>query len=933
MQKTLYLLLFLIPLIGHAQSINDMASAGINPVEHLPFENIGPTVFSGRVSDLEVNPEDPTKFYVAYASGGLWYTDNNGTSFEPIFDHEDVMTIGDFDVDWENQRIWLGSGEVNSSRSSYAGKGMYMSEDHGKTWNKKGLDDTHHIGKVLVHPNNKENIIVAALGHLYSPNEDRGVFLSSDNGITWKKTLYIHENCGVVDLIRDPNDPNVLYAAAWERERRAWNFVESGEGSGIYKSSDGGSTWNKLSGGFPQGEGVGRIGLSISSANGTTRIYALLDNYFRRPPDKKDDKAGLTKNSFKTMSLQAFNQLEDKDLEEYLKKNNFPKKYDVEAVKALMDEGKTEPKDLAIYLENANSLLFDTPVIAAELYMSEDGGQSWVKTHEDYLDRVYNSYGYYFGLVSANPNDLDEVFIGGVPLIRSADGGKTFKYIGSENVHSDHHSLWINPDRNGHIINGNDGGINISYDNGEHWIKCNSPSVGQFYHIAVDMETPYNVYGGLQDNGVWKGKHTYQANSRWHASGKYPYQSVMGGDGMQTAIDTRDNQTFYTGFQFGNYFRIISKTGKRKRITPSHDLGESPLRWNWMAPIHLSTHNQDILYMGADKLFRSFDKGDHFEAISEDLTQGGKKGDVPYGTLASIHESPLQFGLIYTGSDDGNIQVTRDGGTTWTVVSSDLPTDLWVSRVQASSHVKSRVYASLNGYRSDNFKPYAYVSEDYGQSWTSISEGLPDHPVNVIKEDPKDENLIYVGSDFGSYISFDKGKSYQRLSNGLPNVPVHDIVIHPRDDHMLIATHGRSIYKADISALREYETIKNNEINLFAIDAVKHNANAGKIYASYRDPVKQEIELNMYAKSKGTVALEVETTEGKILKKWSIDVPAGYSIQSYDLSMDEKNKKSLDKENDDLKVADNGVMYIPKGTYILTVTKNGIEKSGEIKLE
>ncbi len=932
MRFILSLSFILLTTLIYGQTNENPTSTGINPVEHVPFENIGPTIFSGRVSDLEVNPEDPTKFYVAYASGGLWYTENNGTSFEPIFDHEDVITIGDFDVDWDNHRIWLGSGEVNSSRSSYSGKGMYMSEDHGKNWSKKGLEDTHHIGKVLVHPDDSNNIIVAALGHLYSPNEERGIFLSTDQGTTWTKTLYIHDNCGVVDLVRDPNDPNTLYAAAWERERRAWNFVESGEGSGIYKSVDGGSSWKKLSGGFPQGEGVGRIGLSISSSDGNTRLYALLDNYFRRPPEDKKDQTSLTKDDFKTMSESEFEKLSDEDLSDYLKDNNFPKKYSAESVKTMIKNKEAVPADLASYLENANSLLFDTPVIAAELYASDDGGETWKKTHEDYLDRVYNSYGYYFGLVSAHPSDLNEVFVGGVPLIRSENGGQTFKYIGSENVHSDHHALWINPARDGHIINGNDGGINISYDDGEHWIKCNSPSVGQFYHIAVDMEKPYNVYGGLQDNGVWKGKHTYNANSGWHSNGKYPYQRVMGGDGMQTAIDTRDNQTFYTGFQFGNYFRINSQTGKRKRITPTHELGEAPLRWNWMAPIHLSEHNQDIIYMGANKLFRSMDQGDHFDAISDDLTKGGKKGDVPFGTLSAIHESPLQFGLIYTGSDDGNIQVTQDGGHSWTLISEGLPADRWVSRVQASSHLKSRVYASLNGYRSDDFRPYLYVSDDYGQTWTSISQTLPDYPINVIKEDPENENLLYVGTDFGSYVSFDQGQHFERLKNGLPHVPVHDIVIHPRDNHMLIGTHGRSIYKADISALREYNDIKNEEVALFSIGKLKHKPNAGKIYASYREPVKQEIGLSVYSKSAGKISLEVETEEGQTLKQWSEKVPAGYSIIKYDLSMEEKNKKNLSTE-EKVSTADNGILYLPKGVYQLLVKKNGTEAKEKIVVE
>lgn len=399
------------------------------------------------------------------------------------------------------------------------------------------------------------------------------------------------------------------------------------------------------------------------------------------------------------MTDEQFKDLKKEDLDTYLKDNRFPKKYSAAKVKSMFDAGKIKPMDLASYLENANSLLFDTPVIGAELYASDDGGQTWSKTHDDYLDAVYNSYGYYFGVVRVNPSNLDEVYVLGVPIIRSDDGGKTFTFIGGDNVHSDHQALWVNPNRDGHIINGNDGGINISYDAGEHWSKCNSPSVGQFYQITVDMAKPYNVYGGLQDNGVWFGPSTNNPSTRWHSTGQYPFKSIMGGDGMYTQVDTRDNVTAYTGFQFGNYFRVNTKTGSRKRITPSHELGDTPLRWNWLSPIHLSVHNPDIFYMGSNKLFRSFNKGDDFEAISDDLTTGGKKGDVAYGTLATIHESPKKFGLLYTGSDDGLVHVSRNGGYEWENISAGLPENLWVSRVQASAHKESRLYVSLNGYR------------------------------------------------------------------------------------------------------------------------------------------------------------------------------------------------------------------------------------------
>lgn len=896
-------------------------------VAGLPFTNIGPTIFSGRVSDIEVNEEDPSHFFVSYASGGLWYTDNNGTSFTPLFDHEQVMTIGDFAVNWQDSIIWIGTGEVNSSRSSYAGVGMYVSYDFGKSWEHKGLGESHHIGKVLIDPRDNNNILVSVLGHLYSPNAERGIYQTTDGGNTWSQNLFVDENSGSVDMIRDPKNPDILYASTWHRERRAWNFVESGEGSGIYKSTDGGSTWTLTGNGFPSGEGVGRIGLSIARTDVGTRIYALLDNYDRRPPkDKEED--DLTKADFKSMSDDAFNKLKDEQLKKYLSSNRFPKKYSVKTVRKLFKEEKVKPVDLALYLENANSLLFDTPVVGAELYASDDEGATWYKTHEDYLDAVYNSYGYYFGVVRVNPSNIDEVFVLGVPIIRSIDGGKTFKYIGGDNVHSDHQALWVNPNRDNHIINGNDGGINISYDDGEHWIKCNSPSVGQFYHIAVDMAEPYNVYGGLQDNGVWKGPHTYSESTRWHGNGQYPYESIMGGDGMYTQVDPRDNATIYTGFQFGNYFRLNDKTGDRKRITPSHDLGEAPLRWNWLSPIHLSSHNPDIFYMGANKLFRSFNKGDDFDAISDDLTNGGKKGDVAYGTLTTIHESPLQFGLLYTGSDDGLIHVSPDGGFSWTIINGSLPANLWVSRVQASAHEEDRVYASLNGYRNDDFTPYLYVSENQGTTWTKLGEGLPNHPINVIKEDPVDGNILYLGTDYAAYVSLDRGTTFHKITNGLPNVPVHDIVIHPRDHHILIGTHGRSIYKGDASILRSYADVKDESLIVFEPKETRAGSLAGRKNGFYeREGAK--IPLSVYSKLGGNAQVQILSSSDQIVQTHSIDLNPGFNQVQIDGSVHERQKSALEKE-EKIKASSDGNYYLPKGEYKVKVVKGA--SSSEKKL-
>ena len=913
----------------------------------IEFRSVGPTVFSGRVSDLAVSPTDPSHFYVAYASGGLFKTENNGMTFTPLFDKELVITMGDMAVDWKNNTIWVGTGEVNSSRSSYSGVGVYKSTDGGKTWQHMGLGESHHIGRIILHPTDPNTAWVAVLGHLYSPNKERGLYKTTDGGKTWKQTLFVNDNAGAIDLVIDPNNPNTLYAATWERERRAWNFVESGPGSGIYKSTDGGNNWTKLTtknSGFPIGEGAGRIGLAITQKEGKTVLFAALDNYFRRAKEAEEEGDGLTKDDLRTMSKEDFLALEAEKVKEYLAAYRFPKKYDYTTVKGLIEDNSITPLALVEYVEDANSLLFDTPVKGLEVYRSDDDGKTWSKTHEAYLDRVYNSYGYYFGQIRVAPQDPDKLYVMGVPILRSDDGGKSWKSIMGSNVHGDHHALWINPNRAGHLILGNDGGVNISYDDGETWNKCNSPALGQFYYIAVDMAKPYNVYGGLQDNGVWAGPSTYEASNRWHATGEYPYKELMGGDGMQVAVDLRDNNTVYTGYQFGNYFRVNKQTGRPKYITPKHELGERPLRWNWQTPVHLSIHNPDIFYMGSNKVHRSMNQGDDFEAISGDLTTGGKKGDVAFSTLAAIHESPLKFGLLYTGSDDGLVHISKDGGYSWQNISTGLPEDMWVSRVQASSHELGRVYVVLNGYRWDNFRPLIYVSEDFGQSWTKIGRTLPLETANVIKEDPVNPDLLYVGTDHGVYFSLDRGASFMLLNNGLPAVPVHDLVVHPRENDLVVGTHGRSIYIGSVKELQQLTPeMLAKELQVFAVDKQKYRSYWGNSFASWREPSTPEIRIPVYAKTAGSASMRLITSEGLELFNSKLKLGKGLNYPSYDLRIKDSAMAAYEKELNaalkpnakpiKLKKADNGMVYLQKGTYTIQVKSAGQTVETDLVIE
>ena len=891
-------------------------------IKNISFSNIGPTIMSGRVADIDVNPNDPTEFYVGYASGGLWYTKNNGTSFTPLLDNSPTQNVGDIAVDWNNGTIWVGTGEKNSSRSSYAGIGMLKSDNQGKTWEHVGLSDSHHVSRIVINSNNPEEVVVGVIGHLYSPNEERGVFKTLDGGKTWKKTLFINNDTGIIDVVAAPENPNVLYAASWERERKAWNFDGDGNHSAIYKSTDAGDTWENISinNGFRNGAGVGRIGLSVYDEN---TVYAIHDSQFRRKSEKKEKKSsnGLTKEDFKKMSIEEFLALTDKNLDNYLRTNRFQRKYTSKTVKKMVSQGTVKPIDLVKYLEDANSMLFDTPVEGAEVFITTNGGKKWRKTHKNHIDGLYYSYGYYFGEIRVDPQDKNTIYVLGVPILRSKDGGKTFTSIGKENVHSDHQALWVNPKRKGHLVEGNDGGLNISYDDGAHWIKLNSPSVGQFYAIHADNQKPYNVYGGLQDNGVWTASHNAKMDNRWLQTGHNPYTSIMGGDGMQVQVDDRNPSIVYTGSQFGNYFRLDRDQRERTYIQPKHVLGEAPYRFNWQTPILLSKHNQDILYLGSNKLHRSLDKGDTWETVSVDLTTGGKKGNVAYGTLTTISESPFQFGLLYTGSDDGYVHMSKNGGGSWERISNSFPKGLWVSRVIASQHKKERVYVTLNGYRSDDFTVYVYMSDDYGKTWENISNNIPTSPVNVIREDSENPNLLYVGTDNGAYASFNQGKDWSSFQKGLPSVAIHDLVIQPSAKHLILGTHGRSLYKASIAPLQLMTSeVMAKETHIFSISTIKKSRTWGNSWGRWSTPFIPKISIPYYLSSSRKVTINIYKDEllvASIVK----DSDEGFNEVSYDLSFSEKGRKIYFKKfkKQSLKAAKNGTYFLPKGAYTVKI--------------
>lgn len=905
----------------------------------IPFRSIGPTVQSGRVVDVDVDPNDASHFYVAYASGGLFETKSNGAHFTPIFDNESVITIGDIAVNYKTNTIWVGSGEVNSSRSSYAGNGIYKSSDNGAHWQNMGLGETHHIGRVVLHPTDTNTVWVAALGHLYSANKERGIFKTSDGGKTWKQTLFVDENTGAVDLVCDKNNPNILYAAMWSRQRRAWMFEGNGKSSGIYKSVDGGDTWNLMTtekSGFPQGVGVGRIGLALGYLpNNKTLLYSTLDNQTEKPKTEKKEEPKLTKEKLKTLSKEDFLKLDKKDVSSFLKKNGFTNTTD-EIFEKLKSDSITV-STLYDFIDNGDDGFSNQAIVQAEVFSSNDEGVSFQRTHTTDLKDLFFTYGYYFAAISVDPSHPEKIYLIGTRIIKSDDSGKTWKNITGDNVHWDGHFVWIDPNKSGHLIYGNDGGINMSYDDGEHWFKCNSPAVGQFYHITTDNKEPYNVYGGLQDNGVWFGSSQSDLSTAWQETGHNAFKSIMGGDGMQVQVDTRDNATFYAGSQFGQYSRgKTNAEGRPKHITPKHVLGEKPLRFNWQSPILLSKHNQDVLYFGANKLYRSLNQGNNYEAISPDLTNGGIKGNVPYGTITAIHESPLKFGVLYLGTDDGNVQFSPDGGVTWKNISAGLPKNLWVSRVQASAFNKSTVYVSLNGYRWDNFESHLYSSKNNGETWQRIGTDLPSaEPINVVKEDPTNANILYVGTDNGVYASINMGQNFMPLGKNLPAVPVHDIVIPEKKNDIVLGTHGRSLYVGDASIIQKIaKTGLTKELVILNEPKLNFDDSWGKQRDIWSPLDTPSTNIIVYAQKAGVAKMLVRANSDVILVEKIITLKAGINYVPYDLTFNASSKEKYLKflnsnlkegteKLKDIEAAENKKLYLRAGKYTVHFEKDG----------
>jgi len=864
-------------------------------LSEIRFRNVGPEVQGGRVVEIAAPANHPDSLLVGFASGGLWRTDDRGGAWTPLFDGGPTLTIGSFALaDADGMTIYAGSGESNSSRTSYAGSGMFKTTDGGNTWQAIGLADTHHIGKVLVDPRDRETVYVAAVGHLYTENPERGVFVTRDGGKTWSKTLFVDDRTGAIDLAQDPKNPDVLYAATWERARTAANFLESGPGSGIWKSADAGESWRRLSGGLPTGAKVGRIGLAIAASRPQT-VYAVLDNQARRPEsevfDEETPPGELTPRRLKKMTPEGFAKLEDAVLARFLRRNDFPKALKPARLKKDVKAGRLSIADLVAYMRDANRELFENEVVATEVYRSDDGGATWTRTHEGRIDKVFHSYGYYFGRIAVDPTNPERVYVQGVPMLTSTDGGKTWKGIGGRGVHGDYHAIFIDPKAPQRLAIGNDGGINVSYDYGETWTKLNNLPVGQFTIIAVDSADPYNIVGGLQDNGVMRGPSTY----RYGKTDPQVWKSIYGGDGSCVVIDPRDPDVVYAALQFGIAARLNVKTGERTRIRPRPELSakkkEKPLRYNWITPFLLSPHSRDILYYGANRLYRSFDRGDTWTAISEDLTSNPEQGDVPFGTITTISESPKKFGVIYAGTDEGRVWGTRDGGVSWMDLSRGLAKDRWVTRVLASAFDEGTVYATQSGYRNDEFTPYVFRSTDSGKTWQSLAAGLPAEPVNVVREDPKARHLLYLGTDTGVFVSLNRGATWTAMTGGLPRVAVQDLVVEPRWGDLVVGTHGRSLFVAEAAPLRKLkEGVPSDALRAFPVKPIKESLRRGYGENPWTPffRVEPTVRIAYWTKSGAPVKLAIQDENGMLWKELDGTSRRGMNVIEYDLSADAK---------------------------------------------
>lgn len=742
----------------------------------LSYRNMGPHRVGAWISSIakhqSTDPAYQYTYYVAGRYGGVWKTINNGTTFNQVFDEVGISSIGAVAVSSVNPEIvYVGTGEAYGARSTHAGRGVYKSINGGKSWINLGLEDTQHISTLIIHPTNPDIVYVAAMGHLFTPNEDRGIFKTIDGGKSWEKVLYIDKNTGVIDLIIDPSDANILYAASYEKYRYPWHFEAGGLHSAIYKSIDSGQSWNKLTTDLPSGK-LGRIGLALC-AKQPNIVYAVVENLNAKPG-------------------------------------------------VIIDEN--------IKMNQQRDPYYDQ-MIGGEIYRTDDKGSSWKKMNEDDCN-VSAKAAYSFNKIMVNPDNPEEIFVTSDGLLYSLDAGRTWencKWGSGElfyNMFGDYRTFWVNPKDGRHMMFGSDGGLYETFDGGMNVNHKYQIPLGEIYIVETDNSDPYNIYLGLQDHDAWKAP----INS-W--SGQVgPEDWILYGlwDGMYTRVDKDDNRWAYISTQFGGHHRIDQLTGERENIQPINKDKNNPYRFPWTPPIEISPHDSKVIYTGGQMLLRSLDQGEHWEEISPDLTTNNAKkiagrGHMMYCTITTISESSYSDGLIWVGTDDGRVHFTRNHGNNWTEVTDQIAAlggkkDYWVTRIIASKHDAGTAYVCKSGFRNDDFTPLVFKTTDFGESWVKITNGISQAPVNVIIEDPNNKNILYLGNDEGVFVSLNAGEQWQSFRQDMPIVSVKDLTIQEREQDLIVGTYGRGAYVTDISLLNQLsEEFQNREAILFEVES------------------------------------------------------------------------------------------------------------------
>lgn len=796
------------------------------------WRSVGPANMGGRVADIAGHPTDPATFYVALATGGLLKTSNNGTTWRFVFEDQPVASVGSVAVaPSKPDVVWVGTGEGNSRNSSSWGNGVYRSTDGGKSWQHLGLEQTHDIPRLVVHPKDPDTAYVCALGHLWGENPERGVFKTTDGGKTWQHSLKLDARTGCVDLVLDPSSPDTVLAAAYARRRTAWSYDSGGPNDGIYRSVDGGAHWTKLAKGLP--EKTGRIGLDAAPSK-PGAFYAVVES----------------------------------------------------------DDG-------------GNIAPFDAPSRAGGVFRTDDGGESWRRVSK------LAPRSFYFSKVRVDPKDDQHLWVLGVDLYVSKDGGGSWSRRAAAKTHVDHHALWIDPANPRRVLLGNDGGIYASWDAGEKWTFLTNVAIGEFYNLAVDFKTPYTICGGLQDNGTWCGPSAtvggtnVEEEDTDEAFGitNQDWRYVMGADGFHVAIDPTNPSIVYSELQGGGVNRLNLETGVRKFLRPDAREGQPTYRFNWNTPFAISHHDPTVLYLGGNVLFRLAERGDRWEAISPDLTTrdplkmaSAGSGAENHCTIVAISESPKDPKVIWAGTDDGNLQVTRGGGGSWANVVAKLPATargLYVSSVEASHFEPGRVYVAVDGHRSDVFKPFLFASDDFGATFREIGAALPPGgPVNVIREDLANPDLLFCGTEFGAFASFDRGAHWLPLKQGMATVAVDDLLIHPRDRDLIAGTHGRSIMVIDdIGALEQSTAAALAEpYHLFQprpareFYALPYGGIWGDgFFTAKNPPFGAAISYWVKEYSPEEVSLEIADAAGRLVRKLKGSSVPGYTRVTWDL--------------------------------------------------